>query len=139
MWDHFKKGKTLRDEKGFNPDPKKLFWAYISMQREHMINQQLFFCRPLEFLTSGGGSKAWGNSSVPDRYKNNLRFYHDGQGFVSVQLSRTQANVSFYDVSGRNMHSFTIKKRGMQITAYQNITITVGEYPIRFLFLDIIQ
>ncbi|KAL3628498.1 hypothetical protein CASFOL_027544 [Castilleja foliolosa] len=65
---------------------------------------------PIEFLTSGGGSRAWGNISHRERYKNNLRFYYDGQGFISVQLTRLQATVAFYDVFGKILHSFKLKK-----------------------------
>ncbi|XP_057809088.1 purple acid phosphatase 3-like [Salvia miltiorrhiza] len=65
---------------------------------------------PIEFLTSGGGSRAWSNTTHYDRYKNNLKFYYDGQGFVSVQLTRTEANVAFYDASGKTLHSFNLKK-----------------------------
>ncbi|GFP85756.1 purple acid phosphatase 3 [Phtheirospermum japonicum] len=65
---------------------------------------------PIEFLTSGGGSRAWGNITHRERYRNNLRFYYDGQGFISVQLTRSQANVTFYDVFGKNLHSFKLKK-----------------------------
>ncbi|KAK4395533.1 Purple acid phosphatase 17 [Sesamum angolense] len=42
----------------------------------------------IQFLTSGGGSKAWrGDSDKAD----GLKFFNDGQGFMSVQL--TQSNV----------------------------------------------
>ncbi|KAK6123777.1 hypothetical protein DH2020_042474 [Rehmannia glutinosa] len=65
---------------------------------------------PIEFLTSGGGSRAWGNITHHERYKKNLRFYYDGQGFISVQLTRGEANVAFYDVFGKTLHSFKLKK-----------------------------
>ncbi|KAL0383294.1 UNVERIFIED_CONTAM: Purple acid phosphatase 3 [Sesamum calycinum] len=47
-------------------------------------------------------------------YKNNLKFYYDGQGFVSVRLTKRQANVTFYDVSGQTLHSFELKKFGTE-------------------------
>ncbi|KAI3455115.1 hypothetical protein Pfo_011778 [Paulownia fortunei] len=73
---------------------------------EHINNTGI----PIEFLTSGGGSRAWKNVTHYERYKNNLKFYYDGQGFVSVQLTRGEANVAFYDVSGKTLHSFKLKK-----------------------------
>ncbi|KAK4436796.1 Purple acid phosphatase 3 [Sesamum alatum] len=75
---------------------------------EHINNTGI----SIEFLTSGGGSRAWGNIIHYDRYKNNLKFYYDGQGFISVRLTKRQANVVFYDVSGQTLHSFELKKFG---------------------------
>ncbi|KAK4436793.1 Purple acid phosphatase 17 [Sesamum alatum] len=50
---------------------------------------------PLQFLTSGGGSKAWrGDSDKAD----GLKFFYDGQGFMSVQLTQSHAEIAFYDV-----------------------------------------
>lgn len=66
------------------------------------------FCRPIEFLTSGGGSRAWSNTAHYDRHKNNLKFYHDGQGFVSVQLTKSEAHVAFYDVYGKTLYRFKL-------------------------------
>ncbi|XP_012852591.1 PREDICTED: purple acid phosphatase 17-like [Erythranthe guttata] len=64
---------------------------------------------PVEFLTSGGGSMAWRNQTNYQRYKKNTKFYYDGQGFVSVQLTKSEANVVFYDVHGKTLHSFNLK------------------------------
>ncbi|KAL0355012.1 UNVERIFIED_CONTAM: Purple acid phosphatase 3 [Sesamum radiatum] len=77
---------------------------------EHINNTGI----PIEFVTSGGGSRAWSNIIHHDRYKNNLKFYYDGQGFVSVRLTKRQANVAFYDVSGKTLHSFELKKFGTE-------------------------
>ncbi|XP_020548049.1 purple acid phosphatase 3-like [Sesamum indicum] len=77
---------------------------------EHINNTGI----PIEFLTSGGGSRAWSNIIHRDRYKKNLKFYYDGQGFVSVRLTKLQANVVFYDVSGQTLHSFELKKFGTE-------------------------
>ncbi|PIN19870.1 Purple (tartrate-resistant) acid phosphatase [Handroanthus impetiginosus] len=72
---------------------------------EHINNTRI----PIEFLTSGGGSRAWGNITHYERYKENLKFYYDGQGFLSVQFTRSQASIAFYDVFGKTLHSFKLK------------------------------
>ncbi|PON79275.1 Calcineurin-like phosphoesterase domain, apaH type [Parasponia andersonii] len=64
---------------------------------------------PIQFLTSGGGSKAWkGEFNTSNR--DGLRFYYDGQGFMSVQLTPTDASVYFYNIYGRVMHSLNLSK-----------------------------
>ncbi|KAG6538761.1 hypothetical protein ZIOFF_003889 [Zingiber officinale] len=64
---------------------------------------------PLQFLTSGGGSKAWRGilNSVSDK----LEFFYDGQGFMSLQLTKTQAHVVFYDAFGNALHKRAITKQ----------------------------
>ncbi|KAI4379064.1 hypothetical protein MLD38_005405 [Melastoma candidum] len=64
---------------------------------------------PIQFLTSGGGSKAWRgvvNWPNPDE----LKLYYDGQGFMSVKIDATQADFVFYDVSGSVLHSWSRTK-----------------------------
>ncbi|KAI3961198.1 hypothetical protein MKX01_035784 [Papaver californicum] len=61
-----------------------------------------------EFVTSGGGSKAWNNDIQKD--KEGLEFYHDGQGFISVELTPTVAKIVFYDVFGQVMYDFNMDK-----------------------------
>ncbi|GAB2209520.1 hypothetical protein Droror1_Dr00026738 [Drosera rotundifolia] len=55
----------------------------------------------LQFFTSGAGSKAWrgytGGLKRPD-----LKFYYDGQGFMSVQLGHSNANISFHDINDKD-------------------------------------
>ncbi|KAJ6689498.1 hypothetical protein OIU85_005864 [Salix viminalis] len=61
---------------------------------------------PLQFLTSGGGSKAWrGDVSWWDSKE--MKFYYDGQGFMSVQITQTEVDVVFYDVSGEVKHKWS--------------------------------
>lgn len=64
---------------------------------------------PIQFLTSGAGSKAW-RGYVNSNYGNALKFFHDGQGFVSVELSQTHAQVVFYDVFGEAIHKLSLTK-----------------------------
>ncbi|KAF2305697.1 hypothetical protein GH714_007613 [Hevea brasiliensis] len=47
---------------------------------------------PLQFLTSGGGSKAW-KGDVDWWDPKEMKFYFDGQGFMSVEITQTQMGV----------------------------------------------
>lgn len=71
----------------------------------------MLFRSPIELLTSGGGSRAWANLTHYERYKKYLKFYYDGQGFISVRLTRAQADIVFYDVFGKTLHSIKLNKR----------------------------
>ncbi|KAL5748725.1 hypothetical protein ACOSQ2_026022 [Xanthoceras sorbifolium] len=59
---------------------------------------------PIQFLTSGAGSKAW-RGDVDEVNRDGLKFFYDGQGFMSVELTPTQAQIVFYDVFGQVLHS----------------------------------
>ncbi|GER53770.1 purple acid phosphatase, partial [Striga asiatica] len=67
---------------------------------------------PIEFLTSGGGSRAWGNITHHEKHKNNFNFYYSGQDFISVQVTRREAKMSFHDVFAKILHSFMLTKYG---------------------------
>ncbi|KAI3968856.1 hypothetical protein MKX01_029006 [Papaver californicum] len=62
----------------------------------------------IEFVTSGGGSKAWKNDFIEE--KEGLTFYHDGQGIVSIELTQTVATIILYDVFGQVLHHFNMYK-----------------------------
>ncbi|KAF5192993.1 Purple acid phosphatase [Thalictrum thalictroides] len=62
----------------------------------------------IEFLTSGGGSQAW--FGFFDESRVGLKFYYDGQGFMSVNLNPETAEIMFYDVSGKILHKFNVIK-----------------------------
>ncbi|KAK4841549.1 hypothetical protein QYF36_006323 [Acer negundo] len=64
---------------------------------------------PIQFLTSGAGSKAW-RGFVNSNYGKALKFFHDGQGFVSVELSQTDARIVFYDVFSEVLHKLSLSK-----------------------------
>ncbi|GAY51818.1 hypothetical protein CUMW_137170 [Citrus unshiu] len=67
----------------------------------------------IEFLTSGGGSKAWRgdrNWWSPEE----LKLYYDGQGFMSVKMTRSEAVVLFYDVHGNILHKWSIPKEPLK-------------------------
>ncbi|KAI3408468.1 IPPc domain-containing protein [Psidium guajava] len=61
---------------------------------------------PVQFLTSGGGSKAWrGDVSWPNPEE--LKFYYDGQGFMTVQVTEAWIDVVFYDIGGEVLHQWS--------------------------------
>jgi len=65
---------------------------------------------PIQYFTSGGGSKAWRGVFQPNKDK--LRFFYDGQGFMSLQLNQEQAQFTFYDVSGNSLYQWSSSKTG---------------------------
>ncbi|EPS60125.1 hypothetical protein M569_14680, partial [Genlisea aurea] len=65
---------------------------------------------PLQFVTSGAGSKAW-RGDVKNLNDQGLRFFYDGQGFVSVRLSDSDIELVFYDVDGRVLHQWVRSKQ----------------------------
>ncbi|RLM68854.1 purple acid phosphatase 3-like [Panicum miliaceum] len=62
----------------------------------------------LQFLTSDGGSKAWAGKfkATPDK----VEFLYDGQGFMSMRLSKTEAHLAFFDVAGNVLHCWGLTK-----------------------------
>ncbi|KAL5995514.1 Purple acid phosphatase 17 [Asimina triloba] len=64
---------------------------------------------PIQFLTSGAGSKSWrGDYNLS--YKG-LKFYHDGQGFMSGQITNSDAEFAYYDVDGNQLHKINLSKQ----------------------------
>ncbi|KAL0889475.1 hypothetical protein Bca101_013458 [Brassica carinata] len=64
----------------------------------------------IQFLTSGGGSKAWRGVILPWDPKE-LKLYYDGQGFMSLHITHSQAKFIYYDLSGNVLHQFTLSKK----------------------------
>ncbi|KAF9604787.1 hypothetical protein IFM89_010328 [Coptis chinensis] len=60
----------------------------------------------IQFLTSGGGSKAW--KGEIEKNKPGMEFYYDGQGFMSVQLTPDSAQITFFDVFGNALHDLDV-------------------------------
>ncbi|CAD6256783.1 unnamed protein product [Miscanthus lutarioriparius] len=62
----------------------------------------------LQLLTSGGGSKAWAGKfkTTPDK----VEFLYDGQGFMSMRLSKTEAHLAFFDVAGSVLHCWDLAR-----------------------------
>ncbi|XP_023638021.1 purple acid phosphatase 7-like [Capsella rubella] len=65
-----------------------------------------------QFLTSGGGSKAWRGDVQPWDSKE-LKLYYDGQGFISLHVTRSQVNFVYYDVFGNVLHQSSLSKRSL--------------------------
>ena len=68
----------------------------------------MYGCSPVEFVTSGGGSKAWAGKFKATTDK--MEFLYDGQGFLSMQLTAAEAKFVFYDVAGAVLHSWGLTK-----------------------------
>lgn len=64
----------------------------------------------IEFMTSGGGSKAW-KGDVKWWNPEEMKLYYDGQGFMSLHVIQTQINVAFYDVFGNVLHNWNTSKQ----------------------------
>uniref|UniRef100_A0ACD5WU32 Uncharacterized protein n=1 Tax=Avena sativa TaxID=4498 RepID=A0ACD5WU32_AVESA len=75
---------------------------------DHCLEQISSSDSPLRCLTSGGGSKAWGGVYAPGADK--VEFFHDGQGFMSLRLTATEARLAFYDVAGTVLHTWARTK-----------------------------
>ncbi|XP_020595910.1 purple acid phosphatase 17-like [Phalaenopsis equestris] len=63
----------------------------------------------LHYLTSGGGSKAWRGIYIPNDDK--LQFFYDGQGFLSMQLTKTSVTTVFNDAFGQALHELSLTKQ----------------------------
>ncbi|XP_050233994.1 purple acid phosphatase 3-like isoform X2 [Mercurialis annua] len=64
----------------------------------------------VHYLTSGGGSKAW-RGDIKKMNTDELKFYYDGQGFMTVEMTDTNAQFEFYDIFGNNLHQLNINKK----------------------------
>ena len=63
----------------------------------------------IQFLTSGAGSKAW-RGDLKSTNREDVKFFYDGQGFMSVQLTQTDAEIAFHDISGNVLHKWKVPK-----------------------------
>ncbi|CAN4090440.1 unnamed protein product [Withania somnifera] len=64
---------------------------------------------PLQFLTSGGGSKSW-RGDINWWNPKEMKFYYDGQGFMAMQITQTQVWIQFFDIFGNILHKWTSSK-----------------------------
>ncbi|CAO2837151.1 unnamed protein product [Amaranthus hypochondriacus] len=64
----------------------------------------------LEFLTSGGGSKAW-RGEIKQWAQEELKLYYDGQGFMSLQVTKSKLDLAFYDIYGKVLHKWSKTKQ----------------------------
>ncbi|XP_021292880.1 purple acid phosphatase 7-like [Herrania umbratica] len=63
----------------------------------------------IQYLTTGGGSKAW-KDDVHWWDPKELKLYYDGQGFIYMQMTQHKAHIAFYDIYGRVLHTWNISK-----------------------------
>ncbi|KAL0792855.1 hypothetical protein Bca101_064232 [Brassica carinata] len=64
----------------------------------------------IQFLTSGGGSKAWRGDVQPWDPKE-LKLYYDGQGFMSLHITHSEVKFVFYDISGNVLHQSALSRK----------------------------
>ncbi|WVZ57949.1 hypothetical protein U9M48_008277 [Paspalum notatum var. saurae] len=67
---------------------------------------------PIQYLTSGAGSKAWRGIFQPNEDK--LEFFYDGQGFMSLEVDAGLAHAVFYDIDGQALHNRSLSKSNRQ-------------------------
>ncbi|KAL4302484.1 hypothetical protein GQ457_10G028290 [Hibiscus cannabinus] len=65
----------------------------------------------IQFMTSGGGSKAWRGDVGAWNNPQEMKLYYDGQGFMSVEMTRTEVDIKFYDVFGNVLHKWSTSKQ----------------------------
>lgn len=75
---------------------------------DHCLEHISSNASPIQYLTSGGGSKAWRGVFTPNSDK--LLFFYDGQGFMSLQLTISDAAIMFYDVFGHVLYKWSVTK-----------------------------
>ncbi|XP_066378574.1 purple acid phosphatase 3-like [Miscanthus floridulus] len=66
----------------------------------------------IQFFTSGGGSKAWRGILRPN--DDNLEFFYDGQGFMSLEVDVDMARAVFYDIHEQALHNWSLSKSNRQ-------------------------
>ncbi|XP_038702513.1 purple acid phosphatase 3-like [Tripterygium wilfordii] len=76
---------------------------------DHCLEHITSLDSPIQYLTSGGGSKAWGHE-FRDYDKDAMKFFYDGQGFMSVYITPTDAKIVVYDVFGQVLHKWSTSK-----------------------------
>lgn len=105
---------------GYHGDTEELVKNLLPILQAHEVNMYLNghdHClqhiestkSSLQFFTSGGGSKAWKGKS-PYRTCEDNKFYYDGQGFMTLELTRAEAKIRFYDVSGQVLYNLDLSK-----------------------------
>ncbi|KAF4373520.1 hypothetical protein F8388_025214 [Cannabis sativa] len=90
---------------GHHGDTKELIEQLLPILEEMEIVRNI----PIQFLTSGAGSKAW-RGDIKGLNKEGLKFFYDGQGFMSMQLTPKEAHIAFYDVFGNVLHKWQNSK-----------------------------
>ncbi|KAJ7970238.1 Purple acid phosphatase [Quillaja saponaria] len=76
---------------------------------DHCLQHMSSTSSQIQFLTSGGGSKAW-KGDFDELNRKGTKFYYDGQGFMSVELEQSNAKIVFYDIFGKRLHVLDLFK-----------------------------
>ncbi|XP_031253461.1 purple acid phosphatase 17-like [Pistacia vera] len=77
---------------------------------DHCLEHISSLDSPIQYLTSGGGSKAWRGDTKHEHYHDGMKFFYDGQGFMSVELTQAEAQIMFYNVYGDVLHKWKTSK-----------------------------
>ncbi|CAM8881993.1 unnamed protein product [Rhodiola kirilowii] len=76
---------------------------------DHCLGHMTSDDSSIQFLTSGGGSKAW-RGDVNWENPEDIKFFYDGQGFMSAQVDEDKIDIAFYDVFGNALHKWEVTK-----------------------------
>jgi len=83
---------------------------------DHCLEHIKSLTSPIQFLTSGGGSKAWrGRKKGADM--TGLEMYYDGQGFMILKITQKYLYAIFYDIEGNVIHQLELSRN--QTTSFK--------------------
>ncbi|RYR17161.1 hypothetical protein Ahy_B03g061944 isoform A [Arachis hypogaea] len=103
-------GNTVEVEQQFLPILKaRNVDAYIN-GHDHCLEHIVDAESGIHFLTSGGGSKAW-KGDIKPWDQEELKLYYDGQGFMTLQITESKADIVFYDIYGKVLHTWSLSKK----------------------------
>eukprot|EP01018_Ginkgo_biloba_P005120 Gb_14817 [translate_table: standard] len=77
---------------------------------DHCLEHISSITSPIQFLTSGGGSKAW-KGIDQEANMDGLQMYYDGQGFMSIEINPTTLRAAFYDAEGNTIHELSLSNQ----------------------------
>ncbi|KAJ6771783.1 PURPLE ACID PHOSPHATASE [Salix koriyanagi] len=77
---------------------------------DHCLEHISSLDSPIQYLTSGAGSKAWRGDLNQNYKEDDLKFFYDGQGFMAVQLTNNDAEITFYNAFGKILHEWKALK-----------------------------
>lgn len=83
---------------------------------DHCLEHIKSLTSPIQFLTSGGGSKAW-RGMKKDADMNGVEMYYDGQGFMVMKITQKNLHAIFYDIEGNIIHELEMFKNHTNLWA----------------------
>jgi len=83
---------------------------------DHCLEHIKSLMSPIQFLTSGGGSKAW-RGMKKDADMNGVEMYYDGQGFMVMKITQKNLHAIFYDIEGNIIHELEMSKNHTNLWA----------------------